>query len=355
MGEEKAVEYPPITAGIINYNGIENGVINTISSLLASDYPAFEVIVADDCSIDGGPELIEEKFPNVKVYRLAENGGPNAVRNLVLEKATNEIVFITDNDIEFAVDTLKLLVETILSNKNVGVATPMVLDSIDRNKIYSNGVELHYTCFAVIPYRHEQASTDLDLSPRRSICGSGGIMMTKKSVAEKLSGFDEDFVFGYDDGEYTYRVSASGLDVIHTPAAKIYHLEKPLRNPKRLRYQVRGRWTLILKTYAARTLILLFPALLFFELVQLLFLTLKGAGGEWLKGIGMVIKDFPRTMAKRRETLVEKRRPDKELLCSGEIFMFPDRAGSSALQFAKSAMEFFLNIWWSLVRPLLSR
>lgn len=355
MDEKQSINLPPVTAGIINYNGINNGVINTIGSLLASDYPSFTVIVADDCSTDGGLKLIEERYPDVKIHRQQVNQGPNAARNRILAEAKTELVFITDNDIEFEPDTLRLLVEAMLSNENAGVTTPMVMDANLRSRIYSNGVEMHYTCFAVIQYRHEQAPPDLDLKPRRSICGSGGIMMTRKSVAAWLDGFDEDFIFGYDDGEYTYRASALGLDVIHVPMARVYHEEKPLRSSKRLRYQVRGRWTLILKTYATRTLVLLFPALALFELVQIIFLTLKGAGGEWLRGIGMVMDDFPKIMAKRRKMLDEKKRPDKELLCAGEIYMFPDRAGGLAIRIAKTSMEFFLDIWWWLVRPLLTR
>lgn len=346
---------PPISVGVINYNGAAGGVLeNTLASILASDYPDLEVIVADDGSSDGSAELIRERFPQVKVF-TQPNGGPNAARNLALRHASRDIVFITDNDVELAPDTLKLLVETMRAWPNAAVTTPMVLDAVERDRIYSNGVGLHYACFGIIPLRHENIPEGLDMTPRRSICGSGGIMLVDKRVAEHLSGFDEDFIFGYDDGEFTYRVSAAGYDVVQVPAARIYHLEKPLRDPRRLRYQTRGRLTLIAKTYAGRTLLLLAPALAVFELAQILFLFVKGAGMEWFRGARMVMDRWPAITEKRKAVMAVKRRPDNELLNAGEIYMFPGRVNTPLMTAAKWAMEAFLNTWWALVKPFLTR
>jgi len=346
---------PPISVGVINYNGAAGGVLGTtLISILASDYPDLEVIVADDGSNDGSVAFVRERFPKVKAV-TQPNRGPNAARNLALRHASRDIVFITDNDVELAPDTLRLLVGTMLAWPSAAVATPMVLDAVERDRIYSNGVGLHYVCFGIIPLRHQALPEGLDVTPRRSVCGSGGIMLVRKPVAESLGGFDEDFIFGYDDGEFTYRVSAAGHDVVQVPAARIYHLEKPLRDPRRLRYQTRGRLTLIAKTYAARTLALLAPALLVFELAQILFLIAKGAGMEWFRGARMVMERWPAIMEKRRAVMAAKRRPDNELLSGGEIYMFPGRVDSSIMMAAKRIMEAFLNAWWGLMKPFLTK
>ncbi|MDH5678018.1 MAG: glycosyltransferase family 2 protein [Nitrospinota bacterium] len=347
--------HPPITIGFINFNGAEV-IENTLRAVYNSDYNGLlEIMVVDDCSSDHSPQIIREKFPDVRLFIQPRNMGPNAARNRILSQATHPYVFVSDNDIELAPDCLALLVERLEANQDTAVATPMVLDFNQRDQVYSNGAGLHYVCFGIISLRHEKLPEGLSMEPFTSVCGSGGIMMVKRDVALGLGGFDEDFIFGYDDGEFTYRVSVSGALVEQVPAAKIYHLEKPGRNPKRLRYQIKGRWTLILKAYSLRSLVLLSPALLLFEMAQALFLLFKGQAGEWLAGLGMVARDMGAILQKRRAVMRTKKAPDNRLLAAGEIFMFPSRVGGGAVRLAKGAMELGLDIYWKMVSPLLTR
>ncbi|VAX19924.1 hypothetical protein MNBD_NITROSPINAE02-1362, partial [hydrothermal vent metagenome] len=279
---------PPISVGVINFNG-KKIIERTLNSILESGYPEIDLMVVDDVSTDDGIEMVREKFPSVRVFIQERNMGPNAARNRALKEAKHDMVFVTDNDITLGPDCLKILVKTMLAEDDIGAVTPMVLDAVEKNRIYANYVGLYYLCFGIIPDRYQNLSPDMDLDPRSSVCGSGGIMLTKKSVAERLGWFDEDLYFGYTDGEYTFRITASGSKVMQAPKAKIYHLEKAGREITRLRYQIRGRWHFILKHYSARTLFLLIPAFLFFEAGNLGYLTLKGALGEWFRGVGMVI------------------------------------------------------------------
>ncbi|KCZ54399.1 hypothetical protein HY29_14165 [Hyphomonas beringensis] len=48
-----------------------------------------EVIVVDDCSQDGGPDIVDSltsEFSNLKFYRQSKNGGPSAARNRALKE-----------------------------------------------------------------------------------------------------------------------------------------------------------------------------------------------------------------------------------------------------------------------------
>ncbi|MBF0633025.1 MAG: glycosyltransferase [Nitrospinae bacterium] len=345
---------PAISAGIINYNGREC-VVETIRSILNNGHPVPDVIMVDDCSTDDSVEMVKREFPSVRVFVQPKNMGPNAARNRILREAKNDIVFVTDNDVTLALDCLALLVDSLVATQGAGATTPMVLDSVERDKIYSNGAGLHFACFGMLPMRHERIPEGLDMEPRSSVCGSGGIMLVDKASALAIGGFDEDFYFGYDDGEFTYRITASGRSVIQVPRAKIYHIEKPGRRTDRLRFQIRGRWDFILKNYAARTLVLLAPALLVFEIANVSFLASKGLFGEWMKGLKMILGNMSRIMEKRSETQSMKKRPDRELLASGEIYMFPSRLGGGIVPFMKKVFEGGLSAYFALVRPLLSK
>ncbi len=347
-------DLPPLSVGIINFNG-RDILESTLSSIFASDYPDFEVIMVDDCSTDDGVAFVEECFPKVRIFSQLQNMGPNSARNRVINEAVNELVFVSDNDVSLEPDCLRLLVERMIEDDDVAVCTPMVLDSIEKDKIYSNGAELHYACFGMIPMRGARLGPNVDMTPRQTVCGSGGIMLIRKSVAHALGYFDEDFIFGYDDGEFTFRVSSSGRKVMQEPNAKLYHLEKPGRSLNRLRYQIRGRFDLMLKTYSLRSLILLAPALIWFELANILFLLFKGAIGEWFKGAWLTLKSFGKIMEKRKAAQSIKRVPDNQLLRSGEIYMFPSRMGGSVIAVFKRMFEATLDIYWFLVSPFLTK
>ena len=53
-----------------------------------------EIIVFDNASTDGSPELAEREFPTVKVVRLGENRGPAPARNAALDRAVSDRVLI---------------------------------------------------------------------------------------------------------------------------------------------------------------------------------------------------------------------------------------------------------------------
>jgi hypothetical protein len=68
-----------------------------IESVLKQTRPADEIIVIDDGSTDGTPELIAEKYPRI-LYTWQENKGISAARNAGIEKSSSDWVAFLDSD-----------------------------------------------------------------------------------------------------------------------------------------------------------------------------------------------------------------------------------------------------------------
>lgn len=69
----------------------------TLTALMAQDYPDYEIIVVDDGSTDDTRAMIAREFPQVR-YIYQQNRGPAAARNRGIAHARGEIIAFTDDD-----------------------------------------------------------------------------------------------------------------------------------------------------------------------------------------------------------------------------------------------------------------
>jgi len=57
---------------------------STIASILSQTYDNWELLITDDCSVDGTWEYLKEiakKDDRIKVFKLEKNSGPAVARN----------------------------------------------------------------------------------------------------------------------------------------------------------------------------------------------------------------------------------------------------------------------------------
>jgi cellulose synthase/poly-beta-1,6-N-acetylglucosamine synthase-like glycosyltransferase/peptidoglycan/xylan/chitin deacetylase (PgdA/CDA1 family) len=104
-------DYVPFVSIIVPAYNEELVIANTIHSLLASDYPSYEIIVIDDGSQDDTSNVVAEQFASDKRVRLltVANSGKAAALNTGLRHASGEIVIALDADTLFAPQTVGAL------------------------------------------------------------------------------------------------------------------------------------------------------------------------------------------------------------------------------------------------------
>lgn len=78
------------------YN-MEKYIRQTIDSLLAQDFTDYEIIVVDDGSSDGTPQILESYGTQIKVFRQA-NAGAEISRNKAASLASGEYLAMMDHD-----------------------------------------------------------------------------------------------------------------------------------------------------------------------------------------------------------------------------------------------------------------
>ena len=87
---------PLVSVVMLCWNRIDD-VRESLSRLRLQTYSPIEVIVVDNASTDGTPEMVEQDFAEVRLIRMEENSGV-AAYNVGFEEAEGEFIVILDDD-----------------------------------------------------------------------------------------------------------------------------------------------------------------------------------------------------------------------------------------------------------------
>ncbi|MHC5063395.1 MAG: glycosyltransferase family 2 protein, partial [Planctomycetota bacterium] len=221
-----------------------------------------EIIVVDNNSHDGTPEMVSEEFPEVKLIRMPHSRyGACETFNIGFSSCTGEFTGILDDDVILPEDFVeKMLAEFASEPESTVLLSPKVVEP--------EMPDWYLTSEAVNTPRY--------MSTFRG-CGS---MAKSKALAEAGYYDEEFFIFG-NERDLTARFLNLGYRVKMVPGIEVFH-KAPfgMRHGKRsLYYHVRNFWLYAFK-YLPWSQVFAFP----FRFLK------KGLGGK-KKGGGAEVAD----------------------------------------------------------------
>lgn len=178
------MDYSPLISVIVPcYNQAEY-LPDTLQSVLDQSYTNWECIIVNDGSSDN-TEKVATQWVNIDIrfkYLKEENGGVSKARNKGIEVALGEWILPLDGDDIIAKDYLRLAVEVIKDNSNVGI-------------IYCK-----VNFFSIKEGKWDLPPFDIKkLLIRNQIFNCG---FFKKEDWRKAGGYDEKMVYGREDWEF---------------------------------------------------------------------------------------------------------------------------------------------------------
>ncbi|MCG5059612.1 MAG: glycosyltransferase family 2 protein [Limnoraphis sp. WC205] len=346
-----SLKKPEITVAVVTYNG-KNVIQRCLDSLQSQTYKPAQILVIDNNSTDHTPEWVEDHYSQIKVIRLDSNRGPNPARNQgILNTPDDHLTLLVDDDAILAEDCLSELVKAYYRYPEAAIWAPRLVYHDQPDMIQHEGVFIHYTAEAILLNSDKPLNQGVkDITQVHAV--SGTCLLVSKSAAETIGLFDEDYFFGRTDGEFSFRLTISGHQLYTVPPAICYHRVKK-RGLSKVFYQVRNRWYFILTIYSLRTLMVLIPALLIYEVSLIAFLMLKGNIITYFQGILAVIASLPKLLKKRKFVQSLKTVSDRELLKNESMYMRDDLLKSKTQAFLKTQLDQFFKIYWNLVHPLI--
>jgi len=348
-----------VTVAVTNFNGREH-LPFCLEAIRKLDYPAVDVMLIDNASTDGSVDFVRRAYPQVRVVPLGKNRGPAPARNLALRRATTDLVLAIDNDAVLTPASLGTLVSAMREDPAVVACQPRVVYDSDPDRIHYDGGRVHYLGMSTLR-NFRRPVAQCEASPHASdILIAVAILFDRSKMGEEDL-FDEDFFIFFEDQDLAHRLRLMGRKILTVSRAVVRHREGTAGvsyrpggslTERRAYYFTRNRWFLIAKNYSVRSILLLGPPLVLYELTWMLYLTVKGRFGAWRRGICDLLRARRILSIKRRRVQASRRVRDRELLAADPLtFAVPDT--ERPLQAAVvSALNLLFRTYWTLVRSL---
>jgi GT2 family glycosyltransferase len=113
---------------IVGWNAKRYLEICLESLTVAPPKRSMEIIVVDNASSDGSAEMIESKFPHVKLIRSPENLGFAKGNNLAIRQSQGRYVSTVNPDVKVFPGCLDALADFLDQNPSVGITGPRILN-----------------------------------------------------------------------------------------------------------------------------------------------------------------------------------------------------------------------------------
>ena len=268
---------------IPNYNGMAY-LENCLASLRGE--PA-RVIVVDNGSTDGSRELVQEKFPKVRLISLDRNYGFCRAVNRGMEASETTYVILLNNDTEAQPGFVKALEKAMDGDERVfsGAARMVRMDAPSR---IDDAGDYYCALGWAFAAGRDKPAENYD-APREIFSACGGACIYRRRILQKIGGFDENHFAYLEDVDLGYRARLYGFRNLYVPGAVVRHAGSASSgsryNAFKAELTARNSVYLAYKNMPPGQMLLNLPFLLAGFLIKQLFFLKKGLGKSWWKGL----------------------------------------------------------------------
>lgn len=203
-------EHEPAVSVIIPAWNEERVIVSSVERVLASDYPALQVIVADDGSKDRTSELVRAAFahdPRVTLLTLV-NGGKASALNRALQHATGEVIIALDADTQFEPLTIRRLARWFADPRIGAVAGDARVGN--RVNLVTRWQAIEYITAQNLERRAFAGFEAMTVVP-------GAVGAWRRAALDSVGGYPEDTLA--EDQDLTIAIQRAGWRVTYDPRA----------------------------------------------------------------------------------------------------------------------------------------
>lgn len=267
--------------------------------------PGDEIVIADNGSSDGTPELAAGLAPDALIVLSGANLGFAEGMNVAARHASNELVVLLNPDVVPAPGFAEAIRRPAAERAANAVWMGLVTSGGGATVNTSGGV-VHFTGISWAGRIGEPVAT-VEAEPHAVGFASGACMATLRSTWEGLGGFPPEYFMYCEDMDFSLRARLLGGTVRVVPEARVDHDYAFDKGPAKWRLLERNRWATILRTYPPGLLAVVAPALVATE-IALVAVSLSGRwGAQKALASADTLRALPRLLRERRAVQARRR------------------------------------------------
>ena len=274
-----------------------------------------EVIVVDNGSTDGTPEMVERKFPGVRLFRYGENLGftraNNVALRMILQEKTFRYIMLLNSDTEIQERGIEELADYLDRRPEVDAVAPALILPDGRFQpgaggyfpSWITGFNYFFFLFRLFPRRAPGLFIDQKKLARKKAPValdwlSAACLLVRREVVERAGLLNEDYSIYADDIDWGLRMRRAGALLHYLPRVRVLHYHGV--TAKHVTGEVNTRWLKMVYLYVRQEK----------GAVQYALFRVFSMGGFFLRFAAYAVLSLVKKDARRRE----KKRELKEYL-----------------------------------------
>lgn len=250
-------DLPFFSVIVLNWNGREL-LTECLDSVRAQTFRAFELIVVDNGSTDGSPELLRNRWDEeARIVALSANLGYAGGNNAGIRAARGRYVVLLNNDTAVDPGWLDALSRAAHRHPDAGMFTPKVLNYFRRDEIDNTGHVLYPDGLARGRHRLEKDDGRFD-EEGEALWPSGCAGVYRREMLDEIGLLDESFFAYGEDVDMGLRARWAGWSCYYVPEAVVYHKYSATTGayvPQKVFLVERNRLWILLKNFPLRDIL----------------------------------------------------------------------------------------------------
>jgi GT2 family glycosyltransferase len=226
---------PLVSVIVVNYNGAD-ALERCLEALVAdTDDASAEVLVVDNASSDGSPEMVRSEFPEISLLPNTTNEGYGAAMNDALRSTRSPYVLVLNADTRLISGSIHECIRHMEAHPRVGLVGPRLTNpdgSVQWSAFPFPGtlawlrennpvgpVLRHLPSVRQQMLRYRTTDRPLDVP-----WVLGAALLIRRETFDAVGGFDESYFMYYEEVDFCYRLLRTGWAVHFDPRLTIEHV-----------------------------------------------------------------------------------------------------------------------------------
>ena len=220
---------PDISVAVVSYNtrDLLRGCLQALLARQAEGEARLEIIVADNGSSDGSPDMVRAEFPAVRVVETGENLGFGRANNAALAEAAGRYLCLVNSDAEVLPGALAQTLAYLEAHPDAGLVGGQLLWLDGRPQTSWGGdptlagVLAEQTFWGAWRPAAKEGPAPAAIRDVEQICGA--FMLIRRAAWQQIGGFDPAYFMYNEDVDLNLRLRRAGWRVVFLPSARITH------------------------------------------------------------------------------------------------------------------------------------